>query len=191
MPVVMAAVPPDERPRERLAVYGVESMSARELLALVLRNGTAGMSALDLADELLAEFGSLNVLARARPEELARRPGIGPAKAAALVAAFGLARKIERTPASRASLRSARTSLESPFVSSRDYVESGCSCSSATAGTGSATVRPCPRAPWTVRSCLCARSSTLSCATTDGHSPWRTTTPTVTPSRATPTGERR
>ncbi len=50
MPVVMAAVPPNERPRERLAAYGVESLSARELLALVLRNGTAGMSALDLAD---------------------------------------------------------------------------------------------------------------------------------------------
>jgi DNA repair protein RadC len=103
----MAAVPPEERPRERLTVYGVESLSARELLALVLRNGTAGMSALDLADELLAEFGSLNRLAGARPEELARRPGIGPAKAAALVAAFGLVRKVERTPPSRASLGSA------------------------------------------------------------------------------------
>ncbi len=107
MPVVMAAVPSDQRPRERLAAYGIESLSARELLALVLRNGTAGMSALDLADELLAEFGSLTGLAGARPEELARRPGIGPAKAAAVVAAFGLARKVEHTPASRTSLRSA------------------------------------------------------------------------------------
>lgn len=107
MPVVMAAVPPGERPRERLAAYGVESLSARELLALVLRNGTAGMSALDLADELLAEFGSLNGLAEVRPEELACRPGIGPAKAAALVAAFGLARKVQRAPSSRARLRSA------------------------------------------------------------------------------------
>lgn len=98
MPVVMAAVPPDERPRERLLAHGVESLSARELLALVLRNGTVGISALDLADELLAEFGSLAGLAAARPEELARRPGVGPAKAAALVAALQLARKLEPAP---------------------------------------------------------------------------------------------
>lgn len=98
MPVVMAAVPPDERPRERLLAHGVESLSARELLALVLRNGTAGTSALHLADELLAEFDSLAGLAAARPEELARRPGVGPAKAAGLVAAFELARKLEPAP---------------------------------------------------------------------------------------------
>lgn len=95
MPVVMAAVPPDERPRERLAAHGVESLSARELLALVLRSGTVGKSALDLADDLLAEFGSLAGLAEARPEELARRTGVGPAKAASLLAAFYLARKVE------------------------------------------------------------------------------------------------
>jgi len=107
MSMVMAAVPPEERPRERLAAHGVESLSARELLALVLRNGTSGMSALNLADQLLAEFGSLAGLATARPEELARRPGVGPAKAAAVVAAFGLARKVERAPASAESIRSA------------------------------------------------------------------------------------
>lgn len=107
MPVVMAAVPPDERPRERLAAHGVESLSARELLALVLRNGTAGKSALDLADDLLAEFGSLAGLAVARPEELARRQGVGPAKAASLLAAFHLARKAEADVPKRAMLRSA------------------------------------------------------------------------------------
>ena len=105
MPVLMAAVPLDERPRERLAAHGVESLSARELLGLVLRNGTRGRSALDLADELLADFGSLAALAAA-PEELARRSGVGHAKAAALVAAFGLARKVEPNPAAGAVLRS-------------------------------------------------------------------------------------
>ncbi len=107
MSVVMAALPPDERPRERLLAQGIESLSARELLALVLRNGIAGASALDLADELLAEFGSLAGLAVARPEELARRPGVGLAKAAALVAAFELARRLEPVPANREILRSA------------------------------------------------------------------------------------
>jgi DNA repair protein RadC len=107
MAVVMAAVPPDERPRERLVAHGVESLSARELLALILRNGTTGKSALDLADELLAEFGSLAELGAALPEELARWPGVGPAKAASLVAAFHLARKTETDVDQQPVLRSA------------------------------------------------------------------------------------
>lgn len=106
MPVAMAAVPLEERPRERLAAHGVESLSARELLSLVLCNGTSGRSALDIADDLLACFGSLACLASARPEELAGRAGVGGAKAAALVAAFGLARKVE-APVAREFLRTA------------------------------------------------------------------------------------
>jgi len=68
---------------------------------LVLRNGTNGLSALDLAGELLAQYGSLRSLASARPEELAMRAGIGPAKASAVVAAFHLARRadVEQTVA--------------------------------------------------------------------------------------------
>jgi len=93
MTVLMAAMPPHERPRARLIASGAGALSDRELLALVLRNGTQGVSALDLASELLAEYGSLGALAVARPEELARRKGVGPAKAAALVAAFQLGRR--------------------------------------------------------------------------------------------------
>lgn len=93
MTVLMAAVPPHERPRERLLARGADALTERELLALVLRNGTTGLSALDLAAELLAEYGTLHALAAARPEELAMRPGVGPAKAAALVAAFRLGRR--------------------------------------------------------------------------------------------------
>jgi len=95
MTVLMAAVPPHERPRERLLARGAQALTESELLALVLRNGTRGMSALDLAAELLAEYGNLSVLATARPEELAARRGIGSAKAAALVAAFQLARRAD------------------------------------------------------------------------------------------------
>lgn len=95
MALTMAAVPPHERPRERLMARGAEALTERELLALVLRNGTRGVSALDLAAELLAEHGSLAALAAARPEELASRKGIGVAKAAALVAAFHLGRRAE------------------------------------------------------------------------------------------------
>lgn len=85
-------VPEHERPRERLLARGVEVLSERELLALVLRNGRQGESALDVAGALISEFGSLQALASALPEELARRPSVGPAKAAALVAAFRLGR---------------------------------------------------------------------------------------------------
>lgn len=93
MAVLMADVPSHERPRERLLARGVEALTDRELVALVLRNGAPGVSALDLAAGLIAEYGSLARLASARPEELAQRRGIGPAKAAAILAAFGLARR--------------------------------------------------------------------------------------------------
>lgn len=88
---------PSERPRERLLAHGVDALTEHELIALVLRNGTAGKSALDLAAELIAEYGSVQALASARPEELASRPGMGPAKAAALVAAFQLSRRSVRS----------------------------------------------------------------------------------------------
>lgn len=90
MAVVLSALPAHERPRERLRAVGVEALSERELLALVLRNGRTGESAVDLAGSLLAAFGGLTGLARALPEELATIPGVGLAKAASLVAALRL-----------------------------------------------------------------------------------------------------
>ncbi len=86
----IADLPEHDRPRERLLARGVEALSERELLALLLGKGRRGESALDLAAALLAEHGGLAGVAAARPEELARRPGIGPAKAATLAAAFRL-----------------------------------------------------------------------------------------------------
>lgn len=73
---------------------GPDALSDHELLALVLRHGRQGESALSLAASLLAEHGTLSALAAARPEELATRSGIGVAKAAALVAVFQLGRRI-------------------------------------------------------------------------------------------------
>lgn len=94
MAVLMAEIPQRERPRERLLARGVEALTERELLALVLRNGMNGMSVLDLAARLLADYGSLDALATARPEELAMQPGVGHAKAAAVVAALALGRRL-------------------------------------------------------------------------------------------------
>lgn len=106
MAVLMAAVPLHERPRERLIAAGAEALTERELLALVLRNGTQGVSALDLASELLAEYGSVAALAVARPEELATRKGVGPVKAAAVVAAFQLSRRMAQDAEEAVLLRS-------------------------------------------------------------------------------------
>lgn len=106
MATMMTALPAHERPRERLLARGAEALSERELLALVLRNGAPGQSALDLAAELLADYGSLATLACARPEELAAKRGIGAAKAAALVATFQLGGRA-RAGGDRVVLRSA------------------------------------------------------------------------------------
>ena len=76
MATLIANLPPHERPRERLLRCGLEALSERELLALVLRQGRVGERALDLAASLLGEYGDLSALADARPEELAQRPGI-------------------------------------------------------------------------------------------------------------------
>lgn len=86
--------PAAERPRERLAQQGAAALSDAELLAIFLRVGMRGKSAVDLARELLASFdGSLARLAAASTRELAQLPGIGPAKAAQLAAALELARR--------------------------------------------------------------------------------------------------
>jgi DNA repair protein RadC len=86
--------PAAERPRERLAQQGAAALSDAELLAIFLRVGIRGKSAVDLARELLASFdGDLALLAAANMKDLARLPGIGPAKAAQLAATLELARR--------------------------------------------------------------------------------------------------
>ncbi len=86
--------PEGERPRERLLALGPEALSDAELLAIYLRVGVRGKSAVDLARELIQRFdGSLSRLAEASLEELASVSGIGTAKAAQLKASFELARR--------------------------------------------------------------------------------------------------
>ncbi len=86
--------PTGERPRERLLSHGPEALSDAELLAIYLRVGVRGKSAVDLARDLLRRFdGQLNRLAEASLKELASVSGIGLAKAAQLKASFELARR--------------------------------------------------------------------------------------------------
>ncbi len=86
--------PAGERPRERLMAHGPEALSDAELLAIYLRVGVRGKSAVDLARDLISRFdGRLDRLAGATLKELAGVSGIGLAKAAQLKASFELARR--------------------------------------------------------------------------------------------------
>ena len=89
-------VPVADRPRERLARLGASVLSDRELIAVLLRTGgVPGASVHELAERLLAEFGGVAALARASISDLSRLAGVGPAKAAALLAAFELGRRAD------------------------------------------------------------------------------------------------
>src|SRR5881394_281138 len=82
-----------DRPRERLVLEGADSLSNAELIAILLRTGLEGYSAIHIAQQLLAKFGTLDGLARASLEELQQVKGVGRDKAVTLHAAFTLARK--------------------------------------------------------------------------------------------------
>lgn len=85
--------PEDQRPRERLIKHGPQKLSDAELLAVFLRIGVAGKSAVDLGREMLSHFGSLNGLFAARLKEFSAINGLGPAKFAQLQAVLELARR--------------------------------------------------------------------------------------------------
>ncbi len=91
-------LPRSERPRERLAALGAESLSEQELLACLLGRGVAGESVLVSARRVLAAFGTLQGIAGASVEQLVRVHGIGPAKAVQLKAAVEVARRLSRAP---------------------------------------------------------------------------------------------
>ncbi|MCP5524439.1 MAG: DNA repair protein RadC [Verrucomicrobiales bacterium] len=89
-------LPAAERPRERLRAQGADALGNAELIAILLRTGTRGSSAVDAAHRLLARFERLEQLARAPLEELRRVPGVGADKAVTLKAAFKLAERMAR-----------------------------------------------------------------------------------------------
>lgn len=108
--------PVSERPREKLLEQGPAALSDAELLAIFLRTGVAGRSAVDLARQLLSEFGSLRALLEADLPSFSAHPGLGPAKYAQLQAVLEMAR---RHLAERLRRESA---LESPQAV-RDYLK--------------------------------------------------------------------
>lgn len=85
--------PETERPREKLLSRGATALSDAELLAIFLRVGMRGHSAVDLARSLIGRFGSLTQLCNASPDDFATVPGMGLAKYAQLQAVMELARR--------------------------------------------------------------------------------------------------
>ncbi|MDH5181901.1 MAG: DNA repair protein RadC, partial [Gammaproteobacteria bacterium] len=85
--------PENERPREKLLTLGAAALSDAELLAIFLRTGIVGKTAVDLARELLTEFGSLRPLLCADKNTFLKFPGLGPAKFAQLQAVLEMSRR--------------------------------------------------------------------------------------------------
>ena len=88
--------PTDERPREKLLARGATALSDAELLAIFLRVGIRGQSAVDLARTLLSRFGSLTRMCSAGAQDFAAVPGMGLAKYAQLQAVMELSRRALR-----------------------------------------------------------------------------------------------
>src|SRR4030043_1680053 len=88
----------DERPRERLAKLGPQSLTTAELLAILLRVGMVGESAVQVGQRLLQTFGGISGIHRASFDELSSQKGIKLAKAAQIKAAIELGRRLVLEP---------------------------------------------------------------------------------------------
>ena len=89
-------LPEGTRPRERLARLGPEALSEAELIAIILRSGAQGINVIDMATDLMRYYRTLDALARASFTDLQRHHGIGEAKAAQIMAAIELGRRVMR-----------------------------------------------------------------------------------------------
>jgi DNA repair protein RadC len=113
--------PSDERPREKLLARGAAALCDAELLAIWLRSGRRGQSAVDLAREVLRSFGSLRKLLAADRQRFCTAPGLGPARFAELQAAIEISRRqLAETLRSGPSLASPRATREYLIARLRD-----------------------------------------------------------------------
>ena len=95
-------LPKDERPRERLREYGPESLRDSDLLAIILKDGFRGTTAVQLGEQVLMAFeGDLKRMADNSAKQFEKIKGIGEAKAAQIVAAFELGKRLARFHADR------------------------------------------------------------------------------------------
>jgi DNA repair protein RadC len=91
---LIADMPMDERPRERMLTHGAKSLSDAELLAVLLGSGMQGKNAIELARDLLRE--GFSALVQCDAEQLAKREGMGIAKATRIIATFEIARRLAK-----------------------------------------------------------------------------------------------
>ena len=103
MEILMRDLPEDERPREKLLSCGAKNVSDAELLAILLRTGTKQRSVIRVAEEVLSKYKDkgLHAISHMTPRDISTVPGVGPAKAATVIAAVELGKRI----ASRAALQ--------------------------------------------------------------------------------------
>jgi DNA repair protein RadC len=87
-------IPLDDRPREKLMLRGAQSLTDAELIAILLRTGTKGKSVINVAQSLIAENGNLAVIASKSLPALVKNHGIGKDKAATLLAAFEISKRV-------------------------------------------------------------------------------------------------
>ncbi len=88
-------LPIDDRPREKLNLRGVQSLTDTELVAILLRTGTKGKSVIQVAQDLIQKVGGLNNLTSQTSEAIQKQLGIGKDKAATLIAAFEISRRVD------------------------------------------------------------------------------------------------
>jgi len=90
-------LPKDERPREKLLKYGADKLSDTELLAILLRTGTKGKSAIEMAEEILRSAGgTFKGLAGKDIEDITKMPGIKNAKVITVAAALEISRRVSK-----------------------------------------------------------------------------------------------
>lgn len=94
--VTIHELPEEDKPREKLIKRGASALSESELIAILLRTGTIGRNAVDVARELLQKYPSLGALSRCSARELAQIKGIKLTKAMQLTAAFELGKRLAR-----------------------------------------------------------------------------------------------
>lgn len=90
-------MPSNERPRERLLLFGAKSLSNTELIAIILRIGYKNLSAIDLAKMILHDVNTLADLKQKTIHELSKIKGVGPTKAITLLAAIELGERVLKT----------------------------------------------------------------------------------------------
>ena len=103
MTMMVRDLPQEDRPREKLLTHGAAVLSDAELLAVLLRTGTTARSVLDIAEAVLAKYRDkgLTAIVHMAPREMADIGGIGPAKAATILAAVELGRRIASRAAAK------------------------------------------------------------------------------------------